>query len=85
VAPAALASTFITSLVGAVTYALLALTTTGPVAPNWPLGLICGLGGLVGGYLGARLQPRLPESGLRVLLGTLAVVLAITYVVQTVG
>jgi len=85
VAPAALASTFITSLVGAVTYALLALTTTGPVAPNWPLGLICGLGGLVGGYLGARLQPRLPESRLRVLLGSLAVTLAITYVVQAVG
>jgi hypothetical protein len=82
VAPAALASTFITSLVGAATYAVLALTTTGPVAPNWPLGVICGIGGLVGGYLGARLQPRLPESGLRSLLGILAVGLAIVYVVQ---
>lgn len=35
VAPAALASTFLTSLVGAGTYALLALTTTGDIAPDW--------------------------------------------------
>lgn len=34
----------------------------GPVAPNWWLGL----GGLIGGCLGARLQPRLPETLLRV-------------------
>ena len=44
VAPAALASTFITSLVGAGTYAALALTTTaGDIAPDWLLGLSCGL------------------------------------------
>lgn len=49
VAPAALASTFVTSVVGAITYALLSLTATGDVAPDWPLGLSCGLGGLVGG------------------------------------
>ena len=31
-----------------------------------------GLGGLVGGYVGVRLQPRLPETALRLLLGGLA-------------
>jgi uncharacterized membrane protein YfcA len=82
VAPAALASTFITSAVGALTYALLALTTTGDIAPNWILGLTCGAGGLIGGYLGARLQPRLPETALRLLLGTLAIALAIAYLAQ---
>jgi uncharacterized membrane protein YfcA len=82
VAPAALASTFLTSVVGAVTYSLLALTSSGSIAPVWSLGLACGLGGLVGGYLGAHMQPRLPETALRLLLGGLAVVLGGLYAVQ---
>jgi uncharacterized membrane protein YfcA len=69
VAPAALASTFLTSIAGAGAYAVLSLTTSGDIAPEWGLGLLCGLGGLAGGYLGARLQPRLPETALRFLLG----------------
>ncbi|WP_327305517.1 sulfite exporter TauE/SafE family protein [Streptomyces sp. NBC_01298] len=84
VAPAALASTFATSLVGAATYALLSLTGRADIAPHWYLGLACGLGGLVGGYLGARLQPRLPEKGLRLLLGSLAAALGAVYAVDAV-
>ncbi|MFM9589341.1 sulfite exporter TauE/SafE family protein [Streptomyces scabiei] len=82
VAPAALASTFVTSVVGAATYALLALTATGDVAPDWLLGLSCGTGGLIGGYLGAHLQPHLPETALRLLLGALAVAIGTLYAVQ---
>ncbi|WP_043475351.1 sulfite exporter TauE/SafE family protein [Kitasatospora sp. MBT66] len=82
VAPAALATTFVTSVVGAGTYALLALTTTGDIAPDWPLGLACGLGGLTGGYLGARLQSHLPETALRLLLGSLATALGALYALQ---
>ncbi|MGW0903379.1 TSUP family transporter [Streptomyces sp. NPDC002853] len=83
VAPAALASTFVTSIVGAATYALLSLTATGDVAPDWLLGLSCGLGGLIGGYLGAHLQPYLPEKALRLLLGSLATGIGTLYAVQT--
>lgn len=36
----------------------------------------------MGGYLGARLQPLLPENTLRLLLGTLATALATLYVIQ---
>uniref|UniRef100_A0AAU2JMP8 Probable membrane transporter protein n=1 Tax=Streptomyces sp. NBC_00049 TaxID=2903617 RepID=A0AAU2JMP8_9ACTN len=82
VAPAALASTFATSLVGACTYALLSLFHGGSIAPDWFLGLVCGLGGLVGGYLGARLQPRMPETFLRLLLGALATALGAVYAVN---
>ncbi|MFF7255393.1 TSUP family transporter [Streptomyces microflavus] len=82
VAPAALAATFVTSVVGAGTYALLSLTTTGDIAPYWSLGLACGLGGLCGGYLGARLQPRLPETALKLLLGVLALGIGGLYAVQ---
>ena len=56
--------------------------STGDIAPGWPLGLACGLGGLFGGYLGAHLQPRMPETALRLLLGGLAIALAIVYTVQ---
>ncbi|MEV4642503.1 sulfite exporter TauE/SafE family protein [Actinoplanes sp. NPDC049548] len=83
VGPAALASTFVTSIVGAGTYALLALTTEGAVAPHWLIGLSCGAGGLIGGYLGARLQPRLPEKGLRLLLGALATAVGVLYLAQS--
>lgn len=82
IAPAALASTFVTSLTGAATYGLLALVTTGDIAPNWTVGLVCGLGGLLGGYLGARLQPHLPERVLRSVLGVLATGLAVLYLAQ---
>jgi len=73
---------FLTSIVGAATYAILSLTTSGDIAPDWLLGLLCGLGGLFGGYLGARLQPRMPKTALRLLLGALAVGLAVLYLAQ---
>lgn len=83
VAPAALAATFATSVVGAAAYTLLSLAGSGDIAPDWWLGLACGTGGLIGGYLGARLQPRLPERSLRLLLGTLATALGALYAAQT--
>ncbi|MHA6795174.1 sulfite exporter TauE/SafE family protein [Pseudonocardia bannensis] len=83
VAPAALASTFLTSITGALAYTLLSVTAGGSVAPNWTLGLICGVGGLIGGYIGARIHSRLPESLLRAVLGLLAVALAGSYLVAT--
>lgn len=82
VAPAALASTWVTSMVGVVTYAILATAAPGAVAPDWSLGVSCGLGGLIGGWVGASLQPRLPERTLRTMLGLAAVALATVYVVQ---
>jgi len=84
VAPAALATTFVTSVVGVAAYGVLALTVPGPIGPDWIIGACCGVGGLIGGYLGARLQPRVPERGLQALLGLLAVALALTYLVQAV-
>lgn len=85
VAPAALTSTWITSVVGVATYVAISATTTGPVAPDWSLGIATGLGGLVGGWVGASLQPRIPEPALRILLGSLALALAALYLVQTIA
>jgi len=79
VAPAALASTFLTSIVGVLTYAVLSLRHSGSIAPAWVVGLAMGAGGLLGGYVGAGLQPRLPEDLLRRGLGVLALALGVRY------
>jgi uncharacterized protein len=84
VAPAALVSTFLTSIIGAGTYGLLSLATSG-TGPDWPLGLLCGVGGVIGGYLGAWLQPYLPEKALRLLLATVALALSALYITQALG
>ncbi|OBK62777.1 hypothetical protein A5654_25400 [Mycolicibacterium fortuitum] len=85
VAPATLVSTYITSAVGAITYLLLAIANPGShIAPNWTIGFAAGAGGLIGGYLGARLQPHLPECTLRVGLGILATTTAALYLLQAV-
>jgi uncharacterized membrane protein YfcA len=68
VAPAALSSTFLTSLAGVVTFSVLSLHQHGSVAPDWPTGIALGAGGLAGGYVGARIHARMPETIIRRLL-----------------
>jgi uncharacterized membrane protein YfcA len=79
VAPAALAATFLTSIAGVATYALLGLQGGGNIAPDWLLGVALGVGGLGGSYVGAALQPRVPQLFLRRLLGVVAVGVAVRY------
>jgi uncharacterized protein len=75
VAPASLACTFVTSLGGVLTFTLLSIRE-GPVAPNWPTGIALGIGGIAGGYLGARMQSRLPDTLIRRTVGILAIAIA---------
>jgi uncharacterized membrane protein YfcA len=81
VAPAALASTFLTSIVGVLTYAVLSLRHSGSIAPDWTVGIAIGLGGLAGGWVGTGLQSMVPEAALRRALGIAAVALAVRYAV----
>ena len=69
VAPAALASTFVTSVAGVITFTLLSVRHHGTVAPDWPTGIALGIGGLAGAYTGARVQPRLPDALIRRVVG----------------
>jgi uncharacterized protein len=82
VAPATIAATFLTSVVGVLTYQLLQLTHGGAIAPEWILGAWIGAGGFAGSYLGARLQRRLPETSIRRLLGLIACLIAARYTQQ---
>ena len=79
VAPAALASTFVTSVAGVVTFTILSVHAHAPVAPDWPTGLALGVGGLTGAYLGARLQARLPEAAIRRIVGVLVIAIGARY------
>jgi uncharacterized protein len=81
VAPAALSSTFVTSLAGVVTFSILSAHQHGSIAPNWPTGIALGAGGLAGGYLGARLHARMPETLIRRLLALIVVAIGIRYLI----
>jgi uncharacterized protein len=69
----------VTSLAGVATFIILS-ASEGPVGPNWPTGIALGLGGLVGGYTGARVQSWLPDTLIRRIVGILVIAIAARYV-----
>jgi uncharacterized protein len=82
VAGATMISTFATSVAGVAFYELLdatSLTGQVAVAPDWALGAVLGVGGLLGTYAGARLQKFLPDFWIRAVLGVLVTLLALRY------
>ena len=79
VAPAALASTFLTSVAGVVTFTILSVHQHAPAAPAWPTGIALGIGGLAGAYAGARIQARLPDAVIRRVVGVLVLAIGVRY------
>jgi uncharacterized protein len=49
--------------------------------PGWPTGIALGVGGLAGGYTGARIQARLPDALIRRLVGILVIGIGARYLV----
>lgn len=82
VAGAALFGTFVTSLVGVALYQFLPTPTGLPAQPDWPLGLLFGLGGTGGMYLGARAQKHVNQRVLKIGLALVLTGLAGGYVIQ---
>jgi uncharacterized membrane protein YfcA len=85
VAPAALASTFVTSAAGVITFMILSIHHHGPIAPDWPTGIALGIGGLAGAYTGARIQRRLPEVLIRRVMGVLVAAIGARYLWSALG
>jgi uncharacterized membrane protein YfcA len=85
VAPAALASTFVTSVAGVITFTILAARHHGSVAPDWPTGIALGVGGLAGAYTGARIQSRLPDALIRRLIGIVVIGIGARYLWSGLG
>ncbi len=88
IAGAALASTFTTSVIGVIAYTWIApILTPGAesTSPDWWLGLLLGAGGLLGIYLGARLQRFVSERAIKVMLTGIMFFLAVKYIGPHIG
>ena len=83
VAGAALMGTFVTSVAGVVFYSALApFYPQVSVAPDWILGILFGVGGMGGMYLGARCQKFVPAKVIKWMLVCIMMSTAIKYVVD---
>lgn len=83
IAGAALMGTFITSVAGVGFYMLIApFYPHLSVAPDWTLGLLLGVGGMCGMYLGARCQKYVPAKYIKIVLSVILLGTALQYTVQ---
>jgi len=82
IAGAALMGTFITSIAGAIFFSFIPAAGGVSSMPDWPLGILFGIGGFAGMYLGARLQKFVPQNIIKIVLGIVIVFLAIRYISQ---
>jgi len=83
VAGATLFGTFIASIAGVAIYYFLAplfITGQPPISPDWMLGLMFGVGGLLGTYTGARLQRFLPSKIIKIILLASLAYISIKYI-----
>lgn len=80
IAGAALMGTFATSIIGVITYQLLAFQFPNVnIAPDWVLGFLFGVGGFLGMYSGAKLQKFLPAKVIKFVLLAIILFTAINY------
>lgn len=82
VAGAALMGTFITSIAGIGFYSTIALNNGQTAPPDWLLGFLFGIGGLVGMYFGAKCQKYVPEKVIKAILALILFSVAGRYIWQ---
>ncbi len=86
VAGAALMGTFVTSVAGVSFYQAIALFYPNmSIAPDWLLGGMFGLGGMVGMYLGARCQKFVPARVIKWMLAGIILFTALKYITAFLG
>lgn len=84
VAGAALLGTFVTSVAGVAFYQILAAFHTGlAIAPDWRLGMLLGMGGMLGMYFGARIQKHVPAAYIKAMLCVVILGTAVKYVIAS--
>ena len=81
VAGAVLLGTFVSSLAGVTFYSLIPINGA-VAAPDWLLGILFGAGGLMGMYLGARVQKYAPEKWIKLMLGLVIMTVASRYIIK---
>lgn len=86
VAGAALMGTFVTSVAGVAFYQAIApFYPHLSVAPDWLLGILFGIGGMAGMYLGARCQKFVPAKAIKWMLASVMVFTAAKYILDFFG
>jgi uncharacterized protein len=86
VAGAALMGTFVTSVAGVIFYQAMApFYPDMSVAPDWLLGILFGVGGMAGMYLGARCQKYIPAKAIKWMLAGVIIFTATKYVLDFFG
>jgi uncharacterized membrane protein YfcA len=84
IAGAALVGTFLTSIFGVAFYALIAPSYSDMnvvIRPDWLLGLMFGVGGAMGMYIGARIQRFVPASIIKGILTICVLLIAAKYII----
>ena len=81
IAGAALMGTFVTSIAGVIFYQAIApFYPHQAVSPDWILGFLFGLGGMIGIYFGARCQKHVPARWIKVMLSAIIFFTALKYI-----
>lgn len=83
IAGVALFGTFISSIAGVLFYALISLFVSHsgqPIAPDWLLGALFGIGGAGGMYVGARIQRFVPAKAIKLILSIMVGFTAFKYI-----
>jgi uncharacterized membrane protein YfcA len=79
IAGAVLLGTFASSVAGVVFYSIISIN--GEVAPpDWMLGFLFGVGGLLGMYFGAKMQIYVSEKWIKLILGFIVFSVAVKYI-----
>jgi len=82
IAGATLMGTFITSVAGALFFSVIPATNGLSPLPDWPLGILFGIGGFIGMYLGAKTQKFVPQKVIKSGVGIAIMSLAMKYIAQ---
>jgi len=78
---ATLISTWISSIIAALFYALGPFSQNPATAPDFLLGSLFGIGGMAGIYIGTRLQTRLPARVIKIILGIAILTISLKYLI----
>ncbi len=81
IAGATLMGTFVTSVFGVILFQILApFYSHLSIAPDWKLGILFGIGGAIGMYVGARMQKHLKAKLIKIILGISISALGLRYI-----